>query len=202
VRGLKQKDESERRRVLKNYDAFFDWIDSVPRKGSRQFRHMLRFFAFPDRVERISSNNDRRKILKGFHIGSPREVADWNDRQLDDKLAELRTRLQGAQPSAVLDFYEPPLNKQWSSGRTIKTVEGEVTVTVPSDDDEAEDKHLVAAEPKSPETRESLQIQSKLARIGAIMGFKVWIPRVDRGRIRELVPEREHASFLEDLPLN
>lgn len=63
VRDLKQKDKSERRRILTDYDAFFRWINAVPRKGSRQFRHMLRFFSFPDLVERISSNNDRRRIL-------------------------------------------------------------------------------------------------------------------------------------------
>jgi 5-methylcytosine-specific restriction enzyme B len=59
VGDLKQKPEADRRRILTDYDAFFDWISVVPRKGSRQFRHMLRYFAFPDRVERISSNNDR-----------------------------------------------------------------------------------------------------------------------------------------------
>src|SRR5205807_2550450 len=100
VRDLKQRSESERRHILRDYDAFFGWINSVPRKGFRQFRHMLRFFAFPDRVERISSNNDRRKILEGFHVGSRREIADWDDRQLDEKLIELRTRLQLAESAA------------------------------------------------------------------------------------------------------
>jgi 5-methylcytosine-specific restriction protein B len=128
VRDLKQRAESERKRIFADYDAFLDWIESVPRKGSRQFRHMLRFFAFPDRVERISSNNDRRKILKAFGSGATREVADWNDRQLDEKLMELRTRLQTEQPSAVLDFYESPLKERWKGEQTIKTVEGEVEV--------------------------------------------------------------------------
>ncbi len=55
---------------------------------------------------------------------------------------------------------------------------------------------------KSPDARQSIQIQSKLAEIGAMMGFKIWIPRGDRGRIRELVSEKSRAAFLEDLPLN
>jgi hypothetical protein len=46
---------------------------------------MLRYFAFPDRVERISSYNDRRKILEAFGSASHREVTSWKDRQLDDK---------------------------------------------------------------------------------------------------------------------
>ena len=201
VRDLKKRSESERGRILTDYDAFLGWIDSVPRKGSRQFRHMLRFFAFPDRVERISSNNDRRKILEAFGSGSAREIADWNDRQLDEKLMELRTRLQGVQPSVVLDFYGPPLREQWSRERTVKTVGGEITVTVPSDDDEPEDKDVAVAGTKPPDARQSIQIQASLGRIGAIMGFKVWIPRADRGRVRELVHGKD-AAFLEDLPLN
>jgi hypothetical protein len=202
VRDLKQKDEAERRRILTDYDAFFRWINAVPRKGSRQFRHMLRFFSFPDLVERISSNNDRRKILKAFGSGSAREVANWNDRQLDEKLMELRKRLQQSHPAEVLDFYDPTLKEQWSGDRTIKTPAGEVTVTVPGDEDEQEDKDTGPAEAKAPDARQSIQIQAKLARIGAIMGFKIWLPRADRGRIRELVPQREQAAFLEDLPLN
>ncbi len=199
---LKQKEEQERRRILVNYDAFVNWIGSVPQKGSRQFRHMLRFFAFPDRVERISSNNDRRRILGAFDVASSREIANWTDRQLDDALMELRTKLQGTYPSAVLDFYEPPLKKEWSRDRKIKTVEGEVSVTVPDADDELEDKDLVVVEAKSPDPRQSIQIQSRIAEIGAKMGFKIWIPRADRGRVRELLQEKVHAAFLEDLPLN
>ena len=202
VRDLKQKNEAERRHILTDYDAFLGWIESVPRKGSRQCRHMLRFFAFPDRVERISSNNDRRNILTAFNAGSAREVAEWNDQQLDAKLLELRKRLEAAQPSTVLDFYESPLKEQWSRDRTIKTSGGEVRVTVPADDEEVEEKPADDAGVKAPEGRQSIQIQAKLARIGSVMGFKVWIPRPDRARIVELLQEKDREALLEDLPLN
>jgi hypothetical protein len=121
---------------------------------------------------------------------------------LDDKLFELRARLQQTHPLAVLDFYDPPLKEHWSGERTIKTPAGEVTVTVPSDEDEKEETDTVAVAAKTPELRESIHVQAKLARIGATMGFKVWLPRADRGRIRELLPQRELAALLEDLPLN
>jgi hypothetical protein len=202
VRDLKKRDEAERQRIFRDYDTFFVWIDSVPRRGSRQFRHMLRFFTFPDRVERISSNNDRRKILKGFAVAPQREISSWSDRQLDEKLVALRSRLQAAQPDAILDFYETPLKEQWSGDRTIKTIEGEVKVTVPSDDDEIEDNDGVIAEPSQPSSRQSIQIQSKLARIGSIMGFKVWLPRADRSRVCEFLSAGEQAAIIENLPLN
>lgn len=202
VRDLKQKHESERRLILTDYDTFFNWIESVPRVGSRQFRHMLRYFAFPDRVERISSNGDRRRILKAFGPGTAREVHQWTDRQLDEKLMELRMSLQAEQPSTVLDFYEPPLKERWSGDQTIKTIEGEIQVTVPRDEDEGEDKGPNVAEPKAGEARQSIQIQAKLARIGAVMGFKVWIPRSDKGRVSELLHATEQAALLQDLPLS
>jgi hypothetical protein len=201
VRDLKEKTESERRRILTNYDAFFGWIQAVPRKGSRNFGTCCGI-AFPDRVERISSNNDRRRILKAFKCGTAREVDEWNDRQLDEKLAELRTRLQAEQPAAVLDFYESPLKERWSGDQTIKTVEGEVEVTVPRDEDEGEEKDVAHTEAKSGEARQSIQIQAKLARIGAVMGFKVWIPRSGRGRVSELLHATEQAALLQELPLN
>jgi len=202
VRDIKQKTQSGRQHILTDYDAFLTWIDSVPRKGSRQFRHMLRFFAFPDRVERISSNNDRRKILEAFGMGPARELLELDDRQLDDKLLELRNRLQAEQPSALLDFYEEPLKARWSADRKIKTAAGEVTVTVPGNDEEPEDKQGATAEGKHPEARHSIQIQAKLARIGAVMGFKVWIPRPDRTRVKELLQEKHREALIEDLPLN
>ena len=69
-----------------------------------------------------------------------------NDRQLDEKLLELRNRLQAEQPSAVLDFYEEPLKARWSADRKVKTVAGEVTVTVPGDDEEVEDKEAASVD--------------------------------------------------------
>ena len=72
TRDLKQKKEEERRGIVSDYDAFMSWIDTVPQKGERQFRHMLRYFAFPDRVERMSTNRDRGAILEAFGV-APRK---------------------------------------------------------------------------------------------------------------------------------
>jgi hypothetical protein len=45
-------------------------------------------------------------------------------------------------------------------------------------------------------------MQAKLAEIGAIMGFKIWLPRSDRARVRELVHENYQLALIQDLPLN
>jgi 5-methylcytosine-specific restriction protein B len=113
LRSLKALPLEQRRAVFADYDRFIDWIDTVPRDGERQFRHMLRWFAFPDRVERMSSNNDRRRVLEGYAVASRRELRDWSDRQLDDALLSLRRAQEAAHPGQVLDFYESPLVARW-----------------------------------------------------------------------------------------
>jgi 5-methylcytosine-specific restriction protein B len=199
ILDLKRRTGSERRSLLTDYDSFISWINAVPREGSRQFRHMLRFFAFPDRVERISSNNDRRSILIAFEVAPTRQIQQWTDRQLDDALVELRTKLQSENPAEMLDFYMPKLKERWAKDRKVKTLEGEVTVTVPSDQEDDADEALVPD--KAAGVRQSIQIQAKLAEIGAAMGFRVWLPRNDRARVRELVMDKWRKAFIEELPL-
>jgi hypothetical protein len=201
-RDLKKREKGVRKQILTNYDAFIDWIESVPRKGSRQFRHMLRFFAFPDRVERISSNRDRRRILVGFNVAPADQMQTWSDRQLDDALLKLRADLQKGDPIGVLDFYRPETKERWSQAIKVQTPSGEVIVTVPTEEDEQEEVDPSPVEPKTPEARQSLKIQAKLAEMGAIMGFKVWVPKSDRARIRQLMSNQDHAQFPDTLPLS
>jgi hypothetical protein len=197
TRDLKRRDTTQRLRIFADHGAFFDWIGSVPSTGLRQFRHMLRFFAFPDRVERMSSNNHRRHVLEAFGIAPERETKKWTDQQLDDALLKLRSDFTKENPS-FKDFYEPSVRKRWAPDRTVKTIDGPVSVVVPKDDDEEEEQVSLPA----PEARQSIQVQAKLVEIGAIMGFKVWVPRGDRSRVRELVQGNYHPVFLQDLPLN
>jgi hypothetical protein len=113
VEGLKKANSDERRKFLTDYDTFLNWIKDVPEKGYRQFRHMLRYFAFPDVVERMASNKERRTVLQRFGVGSEEEIADWDDRKLDQALLQLRQKLQNEYPNEVLDFYEDPLVGKW-----------------------------------------------------------------------------------------
>ena len=53
---IQNRTAAEREKIFSSYDAFVDWIATFPQGETRQFRHMLRYFAFPDRVERMSSN--------------------------------------------------------------------------------------------------------------------------------------------------
>lgn len=113
AQDLKQRAQHDRQRILSDYDTFIEWIQHVPQAGRRQFRHMLRFFCFPERVERMSSSRERRTVLAGFDFAPERETKNWSDRQLDDALLKLRETLQKAHPSDILDFYEEPLRDRW-----------------------------------------------------------------------------------------
>src|SRR3546814_18032908 len=98
-----------------------DWIQTVPQEGDRQFRHMLRYFLFPDLVERMSSNRDRLRVLDAFGIAKPRATRQWTDRQLDEALLELRQTMAEQYGTRELDFYRPPLRDR-KSGRYGKSV--------------------------------------------------------------------------------
>jgi hypothetical protein len=86
--------------------------------------------------------------------------------------------------------------RQLARKRTVTTLAGEVEVEVPDGRDEAEAVPAVptvgqqrpAAVAPDGETRESIQVQAMLARVGAHMGFRVWVPPGDRARVLELVP--------------
>ena len=66
--------------IFASYETFAPWLATVPQEGERQFRHMLRYFLFPDRVERMSSNRDRRSVLAAYDIADPKTSGHWSDR--------------------------------------------------------------------------------------------------------------------------
>lgn len=115
VGDLKKRTADERQKLLSEYEAFVDWICKVPQEGQRQLRHMLRFFCFPDRVERMSSNGERRAVLLGFGNAASKDLKKWSDVELDEALLKLRRQLEAEHAGEILDFYEPPLRARWKS---------------------------------------------------------------------------------------
>lgn len=195
---LKKRSEADRRRILTEYDVFCVWMDTVPQPGRRQYRHMLRFFCFPDRVERISSNNDRFKILEAFGVAKERETKEWSDQALDEAVLGVRQRFEQESPGKVFDFYRAEVKQHWSPERKVKTLDGELTVAVPEDEEEqGEEANHPAVE------RQSIQMQAGIARIGAMMGFKIWVPRADRQRVLGQIAadDASRAAFIDELPL-
>ena len=113
TQAMKRLGSRERSAKLASYDALMDWLDEVPMDGNRQFRHMLRYFLFPERVERMSSNGDRRRVLAGFRVAPLAKLQKWSDRELDGALLELRAKLEREHGTKDLDFYRSPLSEEW-----------------------------------------------------------------------------------------
>ena len=79
----------------------------------------------------------------------------------------------------------------------VRTLDKVVAVTVPEDND----NNLPRTDIDQVEVRESIKVQRLIARIGALMGMKIWIPRNDRSLIlQDWRPES--GVLLDKLPLN
>ena len=81
----------------------------------------------------------------------------------------------------------------------VPTLGGLVEVEIP--DDDSENSQLVNKTALGNQ-EDSINMQAKVAQIGAEMGFYVWVPRNDRQRVQERVPIGFHEKFLKKLPLN
>src|SRR5271169_4903540 len=57
-----------------------------------------------------------------------------------------------------------------------------------------------ASDTTANETRQSIQVQAKIAEIGAKMGFRVWIPPADRTRVLDIVQTAATAQDGERTP--
>lgn len=81
----------------------------------------------------------------------------------------------------------------------VRTESGEIEVEVP----EREEKPITAfQEPQDTPIRESLKVQAKVAQLGATLGFNIWVPPNDRGKIVELLAAPFRDKFASVLPLN
>jgi hypothetical protein len=89
--------------------------------------------------------------------------------------------------------------KRWTPAHSLGEARvhvpaGETAVSIPEDDT------TLSIQEDAP-TRESHKIQAALAEIGYKMGFRIWIPRADRGKVLEQA-NSVSAGLLEALPLN
>lgn len=123
----------------------------------------------------------------GFFRSSLNHLSDPDGLFLEQKLAEQQ---RAAKPYPLTEDDRKAL-----APHVAKRPEGAVTVTVP-DDVEEEAEEATESHP-----RESIKVQALLARIGATMGCKVWLPANDRGAVLGEWPGGKHA-VVDELPLN
>jgi predicted RNA-binding protein len=105
----------------------------------------------------------------GFFRGSLNHLTDADGEFLEQQLI--------AQQNAPKPYPLTDHDRKALAPLFAKRPEGAISVTVP-DDAEDENEEEVTVHP-----RESIKIQALLGRIGATMGFKVWLPANDRGAV-------------------
>lgn len=161
-----------------------------------------------DRVwSSLEETREIKKGVRGWAInfrGSLRLISPADGsvlRQLLEEQAEKQTEY----PLTERD------QRQLAIKRKVQMLDRVVEVEVPEKEDLEEDHNTEdlsptgtgtdAPQPDS-ETRKSIQVQAQLAEIGAKMGFHIWVPPGDRGKVVEIVESSHRASFLDVLPLN
>ena len=98
--------------------SFGNWLDTVPKTGERQFRHMLLYLVFPDTYERISSRGHKRDIVSAFSDLPTSHVPVAGDSDaitVDRKLRAIRSELEKEYPEQEVDFYRSPVKERWQA---------------------------------------------------------------------------------------
>jgi hypothetical protein len=120
-------------------------------------------------------------------------------RQMDDADGALLVDLLQRQNSLQREYPLTAQDKQrLTQKKSIQTIDRAVVVEVPV----ADDVQPTADESSKELTRESIKMEAMLSRVGAEMGFRIWVPRTDKHRILSEVPHNIHSAFLDSLPLN
>jgi hypothetical protein len=148
----------------------------------------------------VSMKQKHRKALMDFlEIKSP---FDWASASIGKRISYSNESIQEATRALGLTgsartlyrfLYSKPVSNLWLD--TIKREGKQVIVTVPEKPDVEE-----IQPPNKGEMRESLHMQAILADIGSKMGFQIWLPRSDRGRVlTQWIPKT--GILLEELPV-
>jgi len=117
--------------------------------------------------------------------------------QLSTSDGEFLERVLSNQRSDGTD-YPVDASKHRRSTATSRVADGGSSETVPPDPKEDPGTDVG----QSSELRESIQVQALLARIGAQMGYEIWVPRADRRRVAHATTSEHPVRFLDVLPLN
>ena len=104
--------------------------------------------------------------------------------------------LEQAQKQSDYPFSEDD-QKKLRTPRIRISSRKEVTVSVP-DDEQIEEIEQAPLSEK--ERRDSIMVQAKLAEIGEILDFKIWLPNSDRARVLKIWKPKEDV-LLDELPL-
>ena len=146
----------------------------------------------------LSITKDRTKGTKGWGMLFGNSLRHINDSDGDFLVTRLKRQQRD---ESRIDY--PLTDEERRRLLKVRIPGGEVPVEVPVGDEEGDNVEagMVEAFPSS-ETRKSIQVQARIAEMGAKMGFQIWVPRSDRDRVLAEIEDSVKPRFLENLPLN
>jgi hypothetical protein len=188
-------------------------IDDVYVKNTGQRNHLTgpsgnavnAYLAAFDPVNNVSivSIKDRRAVMEYFNLFCD---IDWGSASIGTRIVRSnrsilegmrRVGLEGSARTIGRFFYYPLVKELWKGDETVKRIDNKhISVTVPTilDDEEQERSDVESV-------RESMQMQGLIARVGAAMGFNIWLPRADRSRVLK-VWQPASGVLLDELPIS
>jgi hypothetical protein len=84
----------------------------------------------------------------------------------------------------------------------VRTETGEIEVEVPEREEKEKEAEIAPPVEVDQEIRASIKMQANVAQLGAILGFNIWVPPGDRGRVSEALPSQYRSKLTTTLPLN
>jgi hypothetical protein len=161
------------------------------------------FLAAYDPVKNLSiiSLKDRKSLIEYFEMPVS---FDWENTSIGTRIVatnklildELHSLGVTGSARTVSRFcYSPSVQALWKGQHIVKRTDKTVSVTIPTAPEIEEVEDSV-----EDSIRESMQIQALIAKIGTSMGFAIWLPRADRGRVLKAW-NPEPGELLDELPL-
>lgn len=160
----------------------------------------LMFAYNPTKYISVVSLDDRKKIIDYFGFSGPNFDRDTQGKKI---VTSNKAIIDGFKfigiddtPRIIASFlYLGPLSSEWKPEIGKMKIRGkEINVSIP-------DTAAETINSKKPiEQEESKSIQAKLAEIGETLGFNIWIPIADRGRVLEYWKPKK-GTLLEELPI-
>lgn len=106
--------DADKKELLDDGFKFSEWLTHVSGSDTFQMRHILLFLLFPEEMDRVYSNGQRRFIAETLNPKVPSEnIRGMLPHELDRLLFETRKRLEVRYKTDELDWYDPPLVSLW-----------------------------------------------------------------------------------------
>ena len=106
--------DADKKELLDDGFKFSEWLTRVLGSDTFQMRHILLFLLFPEEMDRVYSNRQRRFIAETLNPKvSAENIRSMLPHELDYLLFETRKKLEVRYKTDELDWYDPPLVSLW-----------------------------------------------------------------------------------------